>query len=100
MSDKKYIYIMKSMKKGQVLIKRQRWNQLMSMKKMISMNERTSMTENNDKHEWNDKYGEANPQIHWQLSLKKLCAFFLVYNSTTFLSAVFVWGFKFTKKAI
>ena len=51
---------MKSMKQGQVSIKRQRLNQMISMKKMTSMNERTSMNENNDKHEWNDKYGKAN----------------------------------------
>ena len=37
-----------------------------------------------------------DPHTHGWLSSKKLCVLSLVYNSTTPLSAVFVWGFKFT----
>ena len=68
------ICMMKSMKQGQVLIKRQRWNQLISMKRgwMISMNERTSMIENNDKHEWNDKYCEANNKHEEMVNMGKV----------------------------
>ena len=32
-----------------------------------------------------------DPQTHWPLLSKKLCVLSLVYNSTTPLSAVFVW---------
>ena len=35
-----------------------------------------------------------NQQTCWRVSSKKLCVLSLVYNSTTPLFAVFVWGFK------
>ena len=41
-----------------------------------------------------------NPQTLWRLSSKELCALSLVYNSTTLLLAVFVWGFQFTNRQL
>ena len=53
-----------------------------------------------------DSYHDAvsgifnDPQTHCRLSSKKLCVLSLVYNSRTLLSAVFVWGLKFTNRQL
>ena len=50
--------------------------------------------QNFPKKQWNFN----DTQTRWRLSSKKLCVLSLLYNSRTLLSAVFVWGLKFTNR--
>ena len=53
-------------------------------------------TKSSQKTEWNFNDTQTRLRSSW----KKLCVLSLVYNSRTLLSAVFVWGLKFTNRQL